>query len=240
MHLRGKTKSCGFLGLDELPLQLVLPEYACFHQFSILLRISKGSDRTMCFRKSCNSNFLPGIAETTGVRWRGQGQGEKIYKLIVWICMNYLGSYTGCYTVLLFGRPMWILKTLNFQGLLTSCHPLCSWRHWRPLQTSSSGSWQRRKKKRGKVPLRLHTLHQIIITIIAQTQLHEIQSCLLMQPLLFCLDFVIQDRAGLLPMLFVRPRAHQRLWKNSLRASQATKCPSVVSLDKEHHILVLI
>lgn len=78
------------LGSWWITLQLILPEYAFFHHFSILLRISKGSDRTMCFRESFNSNFLPGIAETTGVRWRSQGQGEKIYKLIVWICMNYL------------------------------------------------------------------------------------------------------------------------------------------------------
>lgn len=160
----------------------------------------------MCFRESCNSNFLPGIAETTGVRWRGQGQGEKIYKLIVWICMNYLGSYTGCYTVLLFGTPMWILKTLNFQGF---AHVLSSTLFLEALEAFTD-KLQRQlaeagKKERGKVPLRLHTLHQMIITIIAQTQLHEIQSCLLMQPLLFCLDFVIQDRAGLLPMHLLGP-----------------------------------
>ena len=155
----------------------------------------------------------------------------------VWITWEVTPGVTLCCCS---APPCESLKPWISRVLLTSCHPLCSWRHWRPLQTSSRGSWQRRKKKRGKVPLRLHTLHQMIITIIDQTQLHEIQSCLLMQPLLFCLDFVIQDRAGLLPMLFVRPRAHQRLWKNSLRASQATKCPSVVSLDKEHHILILI
>lgn len=218
MHLRGKTKSCVFWGVDELPLQLVLPKYAVFHQFSILLRISKGSHRTMCFQESCNSNFLPGIAETTGVRWRGQGQGEKIYKLIVWICMNCLDVTWVLHCVAV--RPlMWILETLNFQVLLTSCHPLCSLQALEAFtdklqrQLAEAG-----KKELGKVPLRLHTLHQMIITIIAQTQLHEIQSCLLMQPLLFCWDFVIQDRAGLLPMLFFRPRAHQRLWKNSLRA----------------------
>lgn len=146
MHLRGKTKSCVFWGVDELPLQLVLPKYAVFHQFSILLRISKGSHRTMCFQESCNSNFLPGIAETTGVRWRGQGQGEKIYKLIVWICMNCLDVTWVLHCVAV--RPlMWILETLNFQVCSRPVIHFVHCRHWRPLQTSSSGSWQRREKK---------------------------------------------------------------------------------------------
>lgn len=234
MHLRGKTLKLRVVVFG------VLMNYHCnlFYlnmKFSIIFPYCFESRRGVIER--C---FLPGIAETTGVRWRGQGQGEKIYKLILWICMNCLDVTWVLHCVAV--RPlMWILETLNFQVLLTSCHPLCSLQALEAFtdklqrQLAEAG-----KKERGKVPLRLHTLHQMIITIIAQTQLHEIQSCLLMQPLLFCWDFVIQDRAGLLPMLFFRPRAHQRLWKNSLRASQATKCPSVVSLDKEHHILVPI
>ena len=126
MHLRGKTKSCGFGVLMNYHCNLFYLNTHVSIIFSILLRISKGSHRTMCFRESCNSNFLPGIAETTGVRWRGQGQGEKIYKLIVWICMNYLGSYMGVRLCCCSAPPCESLKPWIFHVLLTSCHPLCS------------------------------------------------------------------------------------------------------------------
>ncbi len=175
---------------------------------------------------------FPGIAETTGVRWRSQGQGEKTYELMVWICMDYLGV-------------TWVLHGVAVRPLEESLfwHPVIHF-----VQTGGTGGLYRQAPPaagRGSTETAYtasydHCNHCSNTTArnskIRLFFICSSQSCFAHASSPFLLGFAIQDRAGL-PACFLLGPEHIKGFGRT--ACGHRKQPSVVSLDEEQHRILI-